>query len=733
MNKRPLVPELLSLNHEGQQLDMEIKNRAHDKFQGFGRIWINGVALRGPRPMLPEIRSPFGMVVQKLRWVRHQCDPSHIRIELECLGAEGGPMDWMLHSVRNREVTGDWTAAGHPEPVGTLVFELKPVLREIGGQSACGFSYQWHYHSVTHRIHRITDRATWEPGGSILFRSFWMRNSFAPPIVEMRRDTSYSTEWYLPTSTNPDIFQFLPLQTHLQGFTFTTGRPGTLVTWATQPGHIRSLFEKRKGDTCLAHWHQHCGDLTPEFSTLPMEVLWFPGRRDKHALAALYDAMRELVYNQLHDEIGMRREKVGPYAILEEWSDADMDRYREEILPKLIAAGARTIGLANHFQNNMNTYGVSNMCCNVDFRVAEDIGIDRLAAFTARARQDGCAVEMWGNTAISLLPLQLAKTNGRKKIDVPLPDGPDSILNTVRRAARPWVLNQTGGMEADHYHSSFAVLNLRDPHIRDYWLRCWRRLKETTGIDGIFLDSSFNLSGDHFHYQRNPHPGGGGATMDRVELLGTTRPEGEREGMIESQYLAHLSLMVAMQQDGFHYNSEDSGVFGMHRNGPSCVTRARCMFMWNEFLGTFDPRALLAAGFDPDKVFFEGLAWRNMWMLYWDWCNQAVSFTPDGGADPLCRPNDRHARLFALFNRCNQPDFRREVLADGNGIAYHRDGEIILWSLRPHRFKTGSTRLVHCSGAEKPEAVEHGPLLHTTAHEVYHLLPVTGTPEPVVA
>ncbi len=676
------VPDMLSINFEGHQLDVDLLSRKSGRFLGLGRIWLDGQLLRGRRPMLPEIRTPFGFVVQELRWVRHRCDSEGFRIELDCLGLASGPMDWMLHSVRNREVTGDWTPGRRLEKCGTLIFELKPVVRNIDDTDAPGFSYQWHYQSTTHRIHRLTDRTTWEPGGSILGRSFWMRNPFAPPLARMQRDTAYSTEWYLPTSTNPDIFQFLPFQTHLQGFTFTTGGPGTVVTWATEVGHIRSLFEKEAGSNCMTHWHQHCGDLAKDFSTSPVEVLWFPGKRSRPALVNLYDRVRTLVYDRLHEGIGMRQERVVPYAMVEEWTEADIDRYRTDILPQMLKAGARRVGLANHFKNNMNVYGLPNMCCNVDFHVADLVGEDRLAAFTEQARAQGASVEMWGNTAISLLVLLLEKANGRRKLDIPVPNGPDSILEAVHRAENPWVLNPAGGKEADHYHSVFAVLNLRDPVIRSYWMRCWNKLKEHTGIDGIFLDSSFNLSGDHFHYQRNIHPGRGGATMDRTELLGAARPGDDRDGIIESQYLAHLTLMVEMQKAGFTYTGEDSGVFGIHRNGPNCVTRADCMFMWNEFLGTFDPRALMAAGLDPDKVFFEGLAWRNVWMLYWDFRHHAVSFTHSGGSDPLCRPNAWHTSLLRMFDHCNAPGFQREVLPDGDGILYrHSNGEQVLWAL----------------------------------------------------
>jgi len=708
---------MLSFNFDGHQIDLELKFRALDRFLGLGRIWLNGRLLRGRRLMIPQIRTPFGFEVRKFLLRGHRCDADGIRLELECHGAAEGSMEWMLHSVRNREVTGDWSEGSRLEKCGKLLFELKPVTRMVDGEMAAGFTYQWHFSSAKHRIYKLTDRATWEPGGSIVGRSFWMRNPFAQCLAVLRRDSSYSTEWYLPSSSNPDIFQFLPFQTHLQGFTYTVGGGETLVTWATEVRHIRSLFEKEKGSNCLSHWHQHCGDLSNEFSTAPMEVLLFPGKRDRLQQIRLYDSVRALVSTSLHTQIGMREERVVPYAIVEEWQNADLERYRTEILPGMLEAGCRRVGLANHFQNNMNTYGVSNMCCNVDFQVAESVGEKKLADFVQAARKEGCSVEMWGNTAISNLVLLLAKTNGERKIDYPLPQGPDSILEAVRAARTPWLHNPTGGAEADHYHATFAVLNLRDPVIRDYWMRSWKKLKERTNIDGIFLDSSFNLSGDHFHYQRNTQTGSGGATMDVTELLGYSRPHSEQEGIIESQYLAHLSLMVEMQKAGFTYTGEDSGVFGIHRNGPSCVVRAEHMFMWNEFLATFDPRALLAAGHDPDQIFFEGLVWRNVWMFYWDFHNRSISFTPDGGKDPLCRPTPWHLRLLAAFDRSNRPGSTREVLRDGSGVIYRWEDESIFWSLREHELEFGGDRQVRALIADGEEIKTRS--FNAKAREVY--------------
>src|SRR6202044_3438689 len=88
----------------------------------------------------------------------------------------GGLMEWMVHEVRNRYNTADWTESPRPAADTSLELELRPVKRELGGRSFVGFSYQYHYRSRSVPIYKILDRATWEPGGRATGSQFWMRS-----------------------------------------------------------------------------------------------------------------------------------------------------------------------------------------------------------------------------------------------------------------------------------------------------------------------------------------------------------------------------------------------------------------------------------------------------------------------------------------------------------------------------------------------------------------------------
>jgi len=96
-----------------------------------------------------------------------------------------------------------------------------------------------------------------------------------------------------------------------------------------------------------------------------------------------------------------KRERITTYGVLEEWTEADFDKYTNRILPKLLDSGVKTIFIPSQCQNDMNVWGLSNMCCNVDFKIADSVGEDKLKKFCDTAKASGAQVEMWGNTAIS--------------------------------------------------------------------------------------------------------------------------------------------------------------------------------------------------------------------------------------------------------------------------------------------------------------------------------------------
>ena len=173
----------------------------------------------------------------------------------------------------------------------------------------------------------------------------------------------------------------MPFQTQFPGFTLTSSPAGALVTWVEGVAHVRSLFEKQRGSTRLMHLHEHCDDLAHDFTTKPVEVLWFAGERDQTAIANLWEGVRSHVHALLHAEAGIREERVGIYGVVEEWGMPDFARYTREAVPALLEIGVTQVMIPSQFMNNMNTRGTSNMCCTLDYHVAEAVGAAPVKAF----------------------------------------------------------------------------------------------------------------------------------------------------------------------------------------------------------------------------------------------------------------------------------------------------------------------------------------------------------------
>ncbi|NJK97422.1 MAG: hypothetical protein HC905_23170 [Bacteroidales bacterium] len=204
-----------------------------------------------------------------------------------------------------------------------------------------------------------------------------------------------------------------------------------------------------------------------------MEVLWIPGELDQVGRANLYNHVRELVHEELHRQAGLMRERITTYGIIEEWTEPDFDHYREKGLPKLLEAGVKNVFIPSQCQNDMNTWGLSNMCCNVDFKISETVGEDKLKKFCQAAKAGGVKIEMWGNTVISTTTERFMHRDGRKKGIEFLPFK-GSIQEVIAKAESPFIRNASNAIEADHYTPRFCALNLRDKDIREYWLKQWK-------------------------------------------------------------------------------------------------------------------------------------------------------------------------------------------------------------------------------------------------------------------
>ena len=192
---------------------------------------------------------------------------------------EGGLMEWMVHEVRPRYNTADWTQG--PKPAerhrpGARAEVRCAAISET--ETILAFPI-----AIITEAPRFPSTRFWTAGAGRSAEALSATSSGCeiascrPSCASNRRPNFTRRNGISPIAPNPSALQFAPLQTELQGFSFTASPAGVLVTWASEVAHIRSLFEKPRGEDVLVHFHEHCGDLGHEFSTAPIEVLWSPG------------------------------------------------------------------------------------------------------------------------------------------------------------------------------------------------------------------------------------------------------------------------------------------------------------------------------------------------------------------------------------------------------------------------------------------------------------------------
>ena len=306
------LPSQLSL---GNELSFELAVR-EKCFLGFGAISCGNVTLRNRRrPMFVEIRNPFAVELLNYRVTYREDSPERILFAFRWMRARAGDgVDG--HEVRPRYSTADWTRA--PKPAESTTLELNcPRAANDRQARLLGFSYRYNYRSPTIPLYKILDRGSWEIGGSALGNEFWMRNCFVPSISESNRRRNFTRRNGIfriaqtPAPFNSSLCKRVP-GVFLHGVTCRPPRD-----LGSEVAHIGRSLKSRAGRSDDA-FSRACGDLEHEFSTSPMEVLWSPGGRNRVDLANDYEAVRELVHETLHAQIGMRRERVTTFGQIED-------------------------------------------------------------------------------------------------------------------------------------------------------------------------------------------------------------------------------------------------------------------------------------------------------------------------------------------------------------------------------------------------------------------------------
>ena len=427
------------------------------------------------------------------------------------------------------------------------------------------------------------------------------------------------------------------------------------------------------------HLHEHCGDLGNEFSTAPMEVLWVAGSAHPCRSRKRLRGGARPVDETLHAQIGMRRERVTTFGHIEEWSSQTSKDTGSSACRNCSRPGAKTICLANHFANNMNVWGVGTFCVTVDHKVPESVGEDKLRAFCDDARAAGATVQMWGNTGISTLDLLFDNRIGDSDRIRFLPrEG--SIMEALDKNTS-FVRTPSNAIDADHYTPEFAVLNLRDPLVREYLLTRWKAAHDDLGLGAIFLYSSGNLSVINSTTSKTQ----GRMNTARRPIRRTCWDFFARRTSLRRRFFAvsrSSRIHCRNAADGLRLRQRGSRCF---RN-PSAWTRRRrstgLPLLWNDCIVPFDARAIRAAGHDPDDAFFRGLAYRMMWALHWDISKDALKLCQLG---PVLRGRRAASSAPRLAPGLQRGGTRYAGAHDPSrraGVLYRSPSRHVLWAFK---------------------------------------------------
>ena len=81
-------------------------------------------------------------------------------------------------------------------------------------------------------------------------------------------------------------------------------------------------------------------------------------------------------------------------------------------------------------------------------------------------------------------------------------------------------------------------------------------------------------------------------------------------------------------------------------------------------------RAIKQSGYDPDDIYFRGLAYRMMWALHWDVSQDVLSFRYEGPSCEEDLPGAYHIALLHAYNQVEPFMRERAILPDEAGVLY---------------------------------------------------------------
>lgn len=669
--------------------------------RSIGAVTVNGAALRNPRGrFLPWFDSYDGEVFDRFEYLGTEETGDVTRVRLWAIGNVDYPFR------ERRDCSGDLCFRNRsfdaaPATVDVAI-AFKPAAANIGGRLFAGFTY-WFEVAGDTPIHRLLDRATWEVGGNLDDVNLVCRNWLTPPRMKIGRDTTYSTvgldKW--ATLLPGNMWARWSL---LPGFDLQYGAAGILVGWYDAVSLVRTTIESNAGEDAIRfndfHWFEQSGKV----ATNPKTILYCPDRLDHTAALNLWTALQDRDQEMARRQFGIPEEEPPRLTLSQNtWRGFHFDTTYDRVLEIAAEFGMDQIFVDvcwEHGQALKETlakevppekqrgtifekYNHRNMCCVLDFKVAEVHGGEAaLKRLCDRSAAKGLKVISWmaahvhPHSVIVDGPQCLEEGTSGVPTSAKFKHGANGAIAAMESGRHPW----TG------YPNSCWTLNLNSP-VYKYLRDCILGVCERTGLNGFLWDSYSNLGWWQVDYS---------------------------DGSMKPQFDRMAGLYAEMVRRGLYVQPEAIVAFSSH----SCCGLHGGNVYVGDLLGySYDTTislhhteyedAAILRGQAPVEELFRCLAHRRA---------PAMSFHNVPRSEWNAAAAAAMKDYFAMYKAARGGMKRRTVLPDGAGVLWEgSDGSRWLWSFKEQTWSGGAATDVLTG--ETPAA---GKL---TAHRVYQLRP----------